>query len=77
MSQLFNSAQASDWLRTNTGVCRSAATLAKLRSVGGGPRFIKVGKTQVRYRPDDLAMWADQLCQPCVNTFSAPVRLVR
>lgn len=31
-------------------------TLRKLRIVGGGPPFIKIGKA-VRYRPSDLDAW--------------------
>jgi excisionase family DNA binding protein len=32
------------------------STLNKLRVYGGGPRFIKFGKS-VRYDPDDLDAW--------------------
>lgn len=34
----------------------AARTLEKLRIVGGGPRFVKLGRA-VRYRPVDLDDW--------------------
>jgi predicted DNA-binding transcriptional regulator AlpA len=37
---------------------QAASTLNKLRVYGGGPRFIKFGKS-VRYDPDDLDAWID------------------
>lgn len=35
----------------------SDSYLAKLRVLGGGPRYFKLGR-RVRYDPDDLAAWA-------------------
>jgi hypothetical protein len=35
-----------------------AGYLAKLRTIGGGPTFIKTG--QVRYDPDDLDDWLER-----------------
>ncbi|RWE53396.1 MAG: DNA-binding protein [Mesorhizobium sp.] len=34
----------------------SASTLTKLRLTGGGPRYIKLGRTVV-YDPDDIEAW--------------------
>jgi predicted DNA-binding transcriptional regulator AlpA len=35
----------------------AAAYLEKLRSVGGGPRFLKYGRRAVRYLQRDLDAW--------------------
>lgn len=35
----------------------AAAYLEKLRSIGGGPRFIRYGRRAVRYRKRDLDDW--------------------
>lgn len=35
----------------------SDSYLAKLRVLGGGPRYFKLGR-RVRYDPDDLTAWA-------------------
>lgn len=42
--------------------------LSKLRTTGGGPRFVKLGKL-IRYRYDWLDQWAEQ--RVCHNTVSA------
>lgn len=47
----FTTPQAS----TYTGLAE--AYLEKLRSVGGGPRFIRYGRRAVRYRKRDLDDW--------------------
>ena len=36
-----------------------ASTLEKLRLLGGGPTFIRLGSRRVGYRRDDLDMWLD------------------
>lgn len=36
------------------------AYLEKLRSVGGGPRFIRYGRRAIRYRRRDLDDWMTQ-----------------
>lgn len=38
------------------GFSHAPATLAKLRCLGGGPRFLKQG-ARVRYRPSALEEW--------------------
>lgn len=47
----FNTPQAA----TYTGL--AAAYLEKLRSVGGGPKFLRYGRRAVRYRKCDLDDW--------------------
>lgn len=53
-------ASAVDYLRENWGINRSTATLAKLASVGGGPKFRKAGRTPL-YSEPDLDAWAASL----------------
>ncbi|MEO8358697.1 MAG: helix-turn-helix domain-containing protein [Vicinamibacteria bacterium] len=49
-------------LLTNTEAARevrlSPRTLEKLRTVGGGPRFVRLGR-RVCYRPVDLTIWIE------------------
>ena len=52
MENLLNEDQAA------TRACLSKRTLQKLRCVGGGPRFIRLGRA-VRYDPADLDAWID------------------
>jgi hypothetical protein len=52
--------EASDYLRERHGIRRTAATLAKLRCVGGGPSFYKVGR-DVIYNVSDLDAWAGKV----------------
>ena len=37
----------------------SASTLRKLRCIGGGPRFLKVGG-KILYRQEDLIAWVEE-----------------
>ena len=53
---MMTTARASDYLRTVYGVSRTASTLAKLRCLGGGPRFTKVG-ANVLYSREGLDAW--------------------
>ena len=47
----------------------STATLAKLASIGGGPRFRKLGSRVVLYDPADLSEWAlSKLGRPQTST---------
>ena len=71
---LLTTHQASEWLMLYSGVQRSYHTLCGLRSRGGGPTFIKLGGFQIRYRPEDLDIWAHTLCEPQTNTLG--LRLV-
>ncbi|MFC3373085.1 helix-turn-helix transcriptional regulator [Glutamicibacter protophormiae] len=38
----------------------SVGALAQMRYRGNGPRFIKLGGRQVRYRESDIQAWLDQ-----------------
>ncbi|MBF0561745.1 MAG: hypothetical protein HQL37_06920 [Alphaproteobacteria bacterium] len=49
-------AEASQYLKETHGVSRTTATLAKLATVGGGPKFQKLAR-QVYYDPADLDAW--------------------
>jgi hypothetical protein len=49
--------QAADYLLAQHGIKRSPATLATLRTRGGGPRFRKAGR-DVIYDAADLDSWA-------------------
>ena len=54
---LLNPDDASTYLLDHWQIERRPATLAKLRSIGGGPLFQKTGRT-VSYHQDDLDAWA-------------------
>ena len=58
MSQhpMMTTSRASDYLRTVYGISRTSATLAKLRCLGGGPRFVKVS-SNVLYSREALDAW--------------------
>jgi hypothetical protein len=56
MPQYLRPPQAATFLRENFGF-GAARTLAKLRVLGGGPPFRKLGRLVV-YDPADLADWA-------------------
>lgn len=47
----------------------SKATLAKMATVGGGPRFSKFGR-KVAYRPEDLDDWALSRLSPARSNTS-------
>lgn len=51
-----------------TGLAPS--TLAKMRSRGGGPPFVKVGRI-VRYPEDKLLEWLESRTQRCASTIGA------
>jgi hypothetical protein len=52
--------EASAYLRERHAIRRTAAPLAKLRCVGGGPPFRKVGR-DVIYDAGDLDAWAGKV----------------
>lgn len=52
--QLLTAAQASDLLAMSQGA------LAQMRYLGTGPKFIKLSKRAVRYRPADLDAWIER-----------------
>ena len=56
------------------GVPRSPATLRKLRCVGGGPNFRRLGAKPV-YRLADLEAWIEErLSEPAANNAEADAR---
>jgi hypothetical protein len=52
--------QASEYLETKFGIVRTAGTLSKLRSLGGGPLFQRCNRLPL-YRPQDLDDWAERI----------------
>ena len=56
-------AGASEYLRSRWGISRSIATLAKLACIGGGPKYVKAGRTPL-YAEADLDAWAADLLRP-------------
>ena len=60
-SRLRSTRQACDYLLDHHGIVRSPATLNKLRVVGGGPEFRKVGGKQVAYDEPALDCYAETL----------------
>jgi hypothetical protein len=64
MTQYLRPPQAATFLRENFGF-GAPRTLAKLRVLGGGPPFRKIGRLVV-YDPSDLMAWAgSKLSGPC------------
>lgn len=59
--RLRNTRSASAYLSDRHGISRTAATLAKLRTIGGGPEFRKIGAHAVAYAEGDLDAWAARL----------------
>jgi predicted DNA-binding transcriptional regulator AlpA len=39
----------------------SPRTLLRMRQHGHGPEWIRVGKTLIRYRPEAVAKWLEEL----------------
>lgn len=67
-SELLTPAEAAAYLRL------SKSTLAKLRCVGGGPRFKKLGR-KIVYARADLDAWL--AARTAANTTDAGARLPR
>jgi len=66
MERLLDTVSAAKAL-TDLGVPRSAKTLRKLRCVGGGPLFRRLGAKPV-YRMTDLEAWIEaRLSAPAAN----------
>ena len=58
-------------LLTREGYKTAAATLEKLRCVGGGPAYLKYGRS-VRYRPSVGRAWAAERTQEMRHTSERP-----
>lgn len=67
----FNGFEAHEYLQEVHGIPVAPATLAKWRSVGGGPKFQKFGRA-VLYPRSELDAWAiAKLSKPLANTSEA------
>ena len=60
-SKLRDTRQSSKYLFEVHGVRRTPATLAKLRVLGTGPEFVKVGSRDVAYSKSSLDVFAQGL----------------
>ncbi len=63
--------EASEYLKEKWGIDRAPATLAKLASIGGGPRFQKANRIPI-YPPEFLDAWAASILSPPLNSTSDP-----
>jgi hypothetical protein len=71
-SRLRSTNEASSYLLEAHGIQRAPSTLSKLRVVGGGPEFRKVGAQRVGYEERALDAWAVALVgQPQSSTSQA------
>jgi hypothetical protein len=68
MSEYLRRDQAAEYLRERYGFT-TAGTLEKLASIGGGPKFVKVGRFPV-YTPEDLDDWVRSRMSPKVSSTS-------
>jgi len=65
--RLVSRKDASAYLREEWGIIRTAKTLAKYATVGGGPPYRKDGK-QALYDPADLDAYAASTLSPLVTS---------
>ena len=65
----LDGASASEYLKLRHGIKRSPQTLAKYRSLGGGPKFRRAGR-QITYELDYLDEYARQLLGEVVTSTS-------
>lgn len=63
---------ASAYLKNVYGISRTKRTLQKLRCVGGGPKFRRIGIRGVGYEKAALDEWAYQLLSPPIQSTSDP-----
>ncbi|MFP4098863.1 MAG: hypothetical protein ACLFP8_05990 [Alphaproteobacteria bacterium] len=61
--------EASRYLKERWGIDRAPSTLAKLATIGGGPRFQKANRIPL-YSTQDLDIWASGLLSPSVASTS-------
>jgi hypothetical protein len=64
--RLLNRQEASDFLN-ELGYKTAVASLNKLASIGGGPKFRKFGRKPL-YAPADLIAWAEARTSPTVRS---------
>lgn len=68
-TQRLRRAEASKYLKEQWGISRTPATMAKLSTVGGGPRFIHIGK--IPYYPvSELDAWVQAMLSPLKSSTS-------
>ena len=58
---LYKTTSASEYLRDRYGINRAPSYLQKLRVVGGGPEFRRIGGRDVAYEEAALDAWAQLL----------------
>lgn len=68
LNDLLNTEAAADALEA-MGLRREVTTLEKLRWCGGGPKFIRAGRSII-YRRSDLAAWVQAKLEPPVGSTS-------
>lgn len=67
--KVFRREEASAYLLGTWGVSYRPATLAKLATVGGGPRFAHIGRWPV-YKANDLDEWISKRLSPLKTSTS-------
>jgi len=67
--KILSTREAVPYLRDRHGLVVAEKSLSKWRWSGEGPRFLKVGKRRVAYRPAELDAWATaRLSEPFSST---------
>ena len=61
--------QASIYLKDKWSIERTTGTLAKLATIGGGPRFQLAGRIPL-YPEDELDRWAESILSPLKSSTS-------
>ena len=61
--------EASQYLKENWGIDRAPSTLAKLATLGGGPKFEKANRIPL-YAPEFLDEWARSILSPPMTSTS-------
>ncbi len=61
--------EASEYLKEKWGIDRAPATLAKLASIGGGPRYQKANRIPI-YPPEFLDEYAVSILSPPLTSTS-------
>ncbi len=61
--------EASEYLKEIWGIDRAPSTLAKLATLGGGPRFRRANRIPL-YPPEFLDEWARSILSPPLNSTS-------
>ena len=74
MTKRLNTAAASAYLEEVHGVGRTPGTLRRMRSTGGGPRYLKMRSGEVIYTDEWLDAWAEANLSEHSSTASYPPR---